>query len=214
MNNNSQVLDLGDWVVRRRLPHAQKSPRVIVLLHGWTGDENSMWIFTPRLPDKYLILAPRGLTKTPVGGFGWQNDGVAGWPRASDFTEASEELFDLVDSLKPLGVKSNRFDVMGFSQGAALAYTMLLQNPERIGKLAGLSGFLPEGLGEEIANRKLENKQIFMAHGTRDDMVSLDRARLAVEDLKSAGAEVIYCEEDVGHKLSAGCFRAMDDYFV
>jgi predicted esterase len=44
--------------------------------------------------------------------------------------------------------------------------------------------------------------------------VSLEKARDAVEGLKSAGADVIYCEEEVGHKLSSGCFRAMDSYFA
>ena len=58
------------------------------------------------------------------------------------------------------------------------------------------------------------DKKLFVAHVERDDMVSVDRARIVVEKLKSAGSEVVYCEEDVGHKLSVGCFRAMDDYFA
>jgi hypothetical protein len=31
--------------------------------------------------------------------------------------------------------------------------------------------------------------------------------------LEKAGATVTYCEEDVGHKLSAGCFRGLESYF-
>jgi hypothetical protein len=39
-------------------------------------------------------------------------------------------------------------------------------------------------------------------------------ARRVVQELKNAAAEVLYCEEDVGHKLSSGCFRGMGEYFA
>jgi phospholipase/carboxylesterase len=214
MSNNSHIMDIGDWVVRQRLPEEHRSARVILLLHGWTGDENSMWIFTPRLPENYLILAPRGISSTALGGYGWESAGASGWPEAADFQEAIQGLFELVDSFKSQDLDVNKIDVMGFSQGAALAYAMLVQYPEKIGKLAGLSGFLPDGLSDQITQHRLAEKQIFISHGLRDEMVSLERARSAVGALKSAGADVVYCEEDVGHKLSAGCFRAMDDYFA
>ncbi|MGB7095270.1 MAG: dienelactone hydrolase family protein, partial [Anaerolineales bacterium] len=130
-----------------------------------------------------------------------------------DFQDAIGSLFELVASFKYPELRSDQFDVMGFSQGAALAYTMVLQCPERINQLAGLSGFLPKGLDKEILGSRLKNKKIFVSHGRADEMVPVDQARIVVQELKSAGSELIYCEEDVGHKLSAGCFRAMDDYF-
>jgi len=215
MNDQVGITRVGDWVVRQRLPkNSNTSARIMLLLHGWTGDENSMWIFTPRIPEDYLILAPRGITKTSFGGYGWENVRFDGWPKAADFHNAIRGLFELVDMIDFPDLDSREIDVMGFSQGGALGCTMSLQYPERIGKLASLSGFIPEGLGDEIANRRLKGKKLFVAHGTRDNMVSLDKARTAVRDLKLAGSDVIYCEEDVGHKLSAGCFRAMDDYFA
>jgi phospholipase/carboxylesterase len=213
MSDTVDIVQIGDWVVRQKIPGNPGSTRLMLLLHGWTGDENSMWIFTPRIPDHYMILAPRGISSTPLGGYGWENAGTTGWPKAGDFQDAVQGLFDLVDLVVSPGLDTGQIDVMGFSQGAALAYTMLLNYPNRIGKLAGLSGFLPDGLNDEIAMHRLKGKKIFVSHGTRDDMVSLDYARSAVRDLKSAGSDVIYCEEDVGHKLSVGCFRAMDAYF-
>jgi len=213
MIDKTSIINLDDWTVRQRFPEGAGPQRLILLIHGWTGDENSMWIFAPRLPSNYVILSPRGISDTPLGGFSWEEKDVAGWPTADNFQDAIGALFDLVASVQHPELSTDQFDVMGFSQGAALAYTMLLLHPERINKLAGISGFLPEGLGEQIKDRRLLDKKIFVAHGRRDDMVSIDRARSVLRDLKSAGSEVIYCEEDVGHKLSAGCFRAMDDYF-
>ncbi len=214
MSENARLINVDDWIMRQRFPEGQGPYRLILLIHGWTGDENSMWIFSSRLPSNYLILSPRGISDTPLGGFGWEEKGVTGWPSAHNFQDAIGALFDLVDSIKHPELATEQFDVMGFSQGAALGYTMILQHPERINKLAGISGFLPDGLDEQIRENTLLDKKLFVSHGKRDDMVSVDRARIVVEKLKSAGSEVVYCEEDVGHKLSVGCFRAMDDYFA
>jgi phospholipase/carboxylesterase len=185
----------------------------MLLLHGWTGDENSMWIFTPRLPENYIIISPRGIFQTPLGGYGWRENSIKGWSTMNDFQPAMHALIDLIDSLGFPGNQSKRFNVMGFSQGAALAYSLALTYPEKVDKLAGISGFFPELQNGALLDGALKGKKVFVAHGLRDEMVPVDKARQVVKALKKSGAEVTYCEEDVGHKLSSGCFRGMDDFF-
>ena len=214
MSADKKISNIGDFVVRQRFSETPGPQRLLLLLHGWTGDENSMWIFTPRLPKNYLIISPRGTTSTPLGGYGWQDGKANGWPNASYFLPAIDALFNLVSSINFTGIETDRFDLMGFSQGAALAYTMALLYPERIDKLAGLSGFLPEGLETKIALGVLSGKKAFVAHGRMDELVPVSKARRVVEGLKTAGAEVVYCEEDVGHKLSSGCFQGLVEYFT
>ena len=75
-----------------------------------------------------------------------------------------------------------------------------------------LAGFVPSGLEDVIAQRPLAGKNIFVAHGTQDEMVPIDRARMSIELLEQAGAQVTYCEDEVGHKLSITCLRALEDY--
>ena len=214
MSGVTNVVKIGNWVVRQRIPDRGESLRLLLLLHGWTGDENSMWIFTPRLPQNYIIISPRGLFRTPLGGYGWGKSNIKGWPTMNDFRTAMQALMDLIDSLEFPGIQANQFNVMGFSQGAALGYALALTYPERINKLAGLSGFFPEPTQGGLLGGTLEGKRVFVAHGLKDELVPVDKARQVVEALKHSGAEVIYCEEDVGHKLSTGCFRGMDDYFA
>ena len=213
MNTETSVVEIGNWVFRQRIPVGDESHKLMLLLHGWTGDENSMWIFTPRLPENYIIISPRGMFQTPLGGYGWGKNSVKGWPTMSDFQPAMQALIDLVDSFSFPGNQAKRFNVMGFSQGAALAYSLALTYPERIDKLAGLSGFFPEPQKGALLEGVLKGKEVFVAHGLRDEMVPVEKARQVVEALKKSGAEVTYCEEDVGHKLSSGCFRGMDDFF-
>ena len=84
--------------------------------------------------------------------------------------------------------------------------------PQRIRKMGLLAGFVPSGIEEHILNRPLEGKSVFVAHGTKDDTVPVERARESMEILKRAGAAITYCEDDVGHKVSLNCVRALRSY--
>ncbi len=102
---------------------------------------------------------------------------------------------------------------MGFSQGAALTYAWSLLQADKIIDFACLSGFMPEGVDGIVQNHPLSGKQCYVTHGTEDELVPVEKARHAVDVLENAGAKVTYCEEDVGHKLSATCFRGMQKFF-
>ena len=76
-----------------------------------------------------------------------------------------------------------------------------------------LAGFIPSGLEELVPKRPLEGKEFFVAHGTKDETVTIDRARHSVVLLEQAGARVTYCEDEVGHKVSAHCVIALKNFF-
>ena len=109
---------------------------------------------------------------------------------------------------------ASQFDAMGFSQGAALVSAMALLHPERIGRLGVLAGFVPSGAESLAAQRPLSGKSVFVAHGTLDDRVNVELARHSVQVLQEAGASVTYCEDEVGHKLSSNCLRALQAFFT
>lgn len=184
------------------------------MIHGWTGDENSMWVFSSRLPRSALLIAPRGLYPNQgVSGYSWHADLPKPWPWVNDFQPAVEKLLSTISSRYfPQGDFST-LHLIGFSQGAALAYSIAITHPGQIASLAGLSGFLPDGASGWLANERLKGLPVFVAHGTQDERVPVEKARMSVSLLESAGADVIYCEDDVGHKLSAKCFRGLEAFY-
>lgn len=204
---------IGEVVFCEWLPESMTPWPVIVMLHGLTGDENSMSIFAHRMPKGYTLIAPRGIYTSRLGGYSWQASESNGWPSISEFLRSVEVLFRLLVPLNFPELDLDRINLLGFSQGAALAYTMAIISPEKIGKVAGISGFMPEEIDEFIEHRPLVGKEIFVAHGKLDRLVPIDKAREVVEKLKHGGATVGYCEEDVGHKLSASCFRDIETFF-
>jgi phospholipase/carboxylesterase len=217
MNEKLKILEIQNWIIRYRLPDGDGPYPVIWLLHGWTGDEDSMWIFASRLSNDYLLLAPRGLFKTPMGGYSWHHmsDNKI-WPSVEDFRPAVNELILLMDHWPTSAPAADfsRFRMAGFSQGGALAYSFAMLHPKLIIALAGLASFLPDNSAKYLHPTRLKDILIYISHGVKDNLVPVTRARQAVEQLDQAGAQVQYCESDVGHKLSAECFKGMEVFFT
>lgn len=204
---------ISDLIVRLRIPNQDSEYPVLLLLHGWTGDENSMWVFESRLPQDNIIIAPRGIFPSPLGGYGWRKSNGDRWPNMDDFTPAITSINELISKKELVQADFSRLYLVGFSQGAALAYAFSIEYPDRVSAIAALSGFLPKDVESTIENSNLNGLPIYITHGSQDELVPVARARVAVETLTRAGAMVSYCEEEVGHKLSATCFNGMESFF-
>ena len=211
---NTDLIEFEDWTLRiRKTDHP--SPRLLLMLHGFTGDENSMWVFARDLPSHYWIVAPRAPHVTEPSGYSWRppQDGTFGRPSLEQLRPAAEALVRLVNAYQlSAKIDARVFDLMGFSQGAAMSNLLAFLYPERIRKTGILAGFVPSGLDELVAQRPLTGKPFFVAHGTKDETVPVERARASIEILEQAGAQVTYCEDEVGHKVSLTCLRALKDF--
>lgn len=211
----SNQISIDNWVMRIQRPAGNGPYPVLLMLHGWTGDENSMWIFANRLPKDVLLIAPRGIyLSKSTGGYSWYAERTKPWPLINDFSEATEKLYNTLREQNFPEGDFAKIHLVGFSQGAALAYTMTIMHPERVASLAGLAGFLPDNSSAWLENAKLQGLSVFIAHGTVDNLVPVERARESVELLEEAGASVTYCEDQVGHKLSAKCFRGLEAFYA
>ncbi len=214
VQSDTQLVSFQGWTLRVR-PAVQGPARLLLLVHGWTGDENSMWVFTRNLRPQYWIMAPRALYETDPAGYSWRPEpaGRHDWPTFEDLQPAVQSLLSMTDAYAAEnGIDAAQFDTVGFSQGAALVAAMALLHPERIGRAGILAGFIPQG-GEILArDRRLDGKPFFVAHGTQDPRVPIEHARSAARVLEQAGAQVTYCEDDVAHKLSLKCLRALEGF--
>jgi len=213
---DTQLIEFEGRTLRIR-ESPDPSPRLLLLIHGLTGDENVMWVFARDLPAHYWMVAPRAPHTAQPSGYSWRPppfetmDG----PSLEQLKQNAEALIRLVDAYAAsVGIEASTFDVMGFSQGAAMSNVLAFLYPNRVGKTGILAGFIPHGLEELVSQRPLEGKSFFVAHGTKDERVTVERARSSVALLEQAGAKVTYCEDDVAHKVSLNCLRALKEFFL
>jgi phospholipase/carboxylesterase len=103
---------------------------------------------------------------------------------------------------KERGMPAHRIVLAGFSQGCAIALFTGLRHRERLAGIAGLSGYLPlanAAAEHAVANRDLP---IFLAHGTHDEVLTLDRGEASRDALQALGYPVEWHEYVMGHAVS------------
>lgn len=110
----------------------------------------------------------------------------------------------LIEREEGRGMAPERIVLMGFSQGAVLALQTALRAPQRLAAVVALSGYLPLNaralqMESNIANQRLP---IFLGHGEHDEVISIDRARVARTVLQVMGHLVDWHLYDMGHEIS------------
>ena len=177
-----------------------------------------MWVFASRLPKNALLLAPRApypSISDSNAGYSWVQQRSSSLSTVDDFS-SGQQLFNALTKELPNKIDADfsKFSLIGFSQGAAFCYAYALKNSNRVNKIAALAGFLPEGCRSLVPDKPLNGKEVYIAHGLRDDTVPVTHAHEAKEVMGLAGAKVQYCEDDIGHKLGAQCFTQLADFFA
>ena len=217
------------------LPEEVPHPRAaVVLVHGRAGDARVMWPFNRVFREKKPIaVSPEGFYEDPVGGKSWwlieewgKDEGWDEGPRKptrpEKLTDAVNKLDFFVSALPDLyPVDPDKIFAFGFSQGAAMVSTLSLRKPSMFKGVALLAGFIPRVvfddadsfIAPEITAGTATVPKYFMASGTLDDTIPIVKAERGRDQLRSIGAEVTYCAEDVGHKVGASCMKKFKEWF-
>ena len=75
--NNTSLEIFENWTLRVRTP-AHTPARVLLMLHGWAGDENSTWVFARNFPtDTLSKLKTAYIEQGPM-----RDNAAHGWVRA------------------------------------------------------------------------------------------------------------------------------------
>jgi len=181
---------------------------VIVLLHGRSGTEDAMWIFSKAIPSGWIVAAPRGIKPDPGGGFAWHPRQRDEWPPLRMFEEAVAAIAHFIKALPELsGADLGEVYLMGFSQGAAAAYATAMRHPGLVKGIAGLVGFVPVNSERAVETDALKDLPIFMAVGLDDPYIPVARTQGCAETLRNSGAILAYHEYHTGHRLNAKGMR-------
>ena len=122
-------------------------------------------------------------------------------------------LESLIHEQHGLGLAYDRIILAGFSQGGAIILQTGLRFPHRLGGLMALSTYLPgaERLKEERSHANADTS-IFMAHGSDDPMISIDRAITSCDKLLELDYPVEWKTYRMDHAVCPEEIADIDDW--
>ncbi len=99
-------------------------------------------------------------------------------------------------------IDPQRVLLAGFSQGGALALHTVLHGSILLGGTIALSTYLPlRALATQASEKRLVHTEIFMAHGTQDEILPFEIGHLSKDILLNIGANIDWHEYPMGHQL-------------
>ncbi|GAA3279083.1 alpha/beta hydrolase [Nesterenkonia halobia] len=136
-------------VVWSREPDERRDTHLVVLLHGYGSHEHDLLGLVPNLPEEFTYASLRG-PQTAGPGYGW----FALDPQdlsydSAEVLQAAEDVWSWIESVQDQHLSVT---LLGFSQGMAVATTLLRTRPHQLAAVVGLSGFvLDPGEDERVA---------------------------------------------------------------
>ena len=127
--------------------------------------------------------------------------------------ESAELLRAVIEQQKARGIASDKIVLAGFSQGGAIALHTALRSTEKLAGLMALSTYLPlhsKFEQEVVADAAVGDTSlpIFMAHGSHDPVLTIDRGQNSAELLRKHGFTVDWHVYPMAHQV---CMEEIND---
>lgn len=187
-------------------------PPLLVMLHGAGSNEHDLLGLAPYLDGRLMIASVRAPFQNGAGGFAWFRTAyTAGGAMIDEEQETASRtaLARFIDEIAgEHGANRGTIFLLGFSQGATMALTLMLASPARYAGALAFGGRLLPQVSVALATRTaLRDRHLFVGHGLLDDVVPVARARSARSFLLDAGFDLDYREYSTGHEISGAALR-------
>ncbi|MDG1685626.1 MAG: alpha/beta fold hydrolase [Flavobacteriaceae bacterium] len=200
------------YLVRQPKSVGITNPPLLVLIHGYGSNENDLFSFAEYLHPDLLVISLRAPLNLPMMGHAWYSihfDAEQGkWSDDAEAIGSRELVLQFLDELMQIHpYDKSQVHLLGFSQGAILSFSLALTYPNRFASIVALSGYL----NENITTIPMEGKipQIYVGHGTQDEVVPYEWDKQGVERLRQAGIDVHFDSFPVGHTISQDGFHKL-----
>ena len=117
-----------------------------------------------------------------------------------EITRAYIEL--LIAQENQRGITNNHIVLAGFSQGGAMALYIMARQQQSLAGVLALSTYLPvkDKLGSDKTSTSISTP-IFMAHGTFDEVITLERCQQSLRVLQENGYQIEWHEYPMAHSV-------------
>ena len=202
--------DIG--FIHRFLPGEDRaSSEILLVLHGTGGDENNLIGIGQAIAPGAAILSPRGnvLENGAPRFFKRLAEGVFD---PKEVRSRGEELASFIRAaISKYSLNPERIFAMGYSNGANIASTVMLIDPEL---LRGAILFRPMLVLETDGRSDLSGKGVFISAGQMDPIVPVKSIVRLVELFEASHADVTLKWQQAGHNLLPSEVREAADWLA
>jgi phospholipase/carboxylesterase len=182
-------------------------PPLLLLLHGYGANEDDLFSLAPYVDERFMIVSARAPFMLQPMSYAWFSLDFTpqGIIVNLDEVESSRRTVHkfISEIVEAYECDPNAVHLMGFSQGAMLSLAVALTYPGSAAGVVAMSGrVLPQALDQIADKDTLTGLPIFVAHGSRDMLISINHARDARAKLSELPVELTYREYDMGHEIS------------
>ena len=181
----------------------------VIWMHGLGADGHDFEPVVPEIPltvpVRYVFPhAPRQAVTINRGMVmrAWYDVSGQGDEDAAGLRRSQRLVEELVADERARGIPAGRIVLAGFSQGGAMALQTGLRHPERLAGIMALSCYVPiaatVAAEAQAANRDIP---IFMAHGTGDPVIPVERAQIGRDLLVKLGYRVQWHAYPMPHSV-------------
>ncbi len=206
--------------ITRPSKNTTKQPNGLFLFHGYGSDENDLFSFAAELPEDLFIISVRAPMPMQPHGNAWYTihwDGPNG--KFNDTEEATQSRDVIAKFIKEAteayNLNPNTISLLGFSQGCILSLAVALSYPKLAKNIIGLSGYIdPEMLQAGYESADFSSLNIFVSHGSADQVIPLTWAEKTVPFLQKLGIETELKIYPVGHGVAPQNFYDFKEWLL
>lgn len=187
----------------------EKAAITIIIMHGYGADEYDLLPIVKQFQGNYNAISIQAPIELDWGGFAWYHltqtiTGIHGDDASR--IESEQKVVDFLRKQKEDG-KLGDVILLGFSQGAAMCYSLLANEAFHglglnLKAVISLSGYIPLDVRPKLSARQLGGLPVFISHGLYDDLIPPQALDSAKELLEKQGATVTAKTYEIGHGLT------------
>ncbi|MDO5634765.1 MAG: phospholipase [Micrococcus sp.] len=208
-----------EFTVRWSHPQGERTDHLLVILHGFGANEHDLFSLAEHLPPRLTVASVRAPLTLQPGSFAWfplSQDPVTG-ELGSEAAQVRDAVVDLRAWVHEVRGAFSTVSLLGFSQGMAMATSLLRLDPGDYACTVGLSGFVVDPHGDEELMTQLFTRdaevaelkpKLFWGRGQADPIISEQRVEAShawlnehVDLMKVvyAGLEHSISPQELGH---------------
>jgi len=193
------------------------TPALVILLHGRGAWAKTIFSIEGLLDPRFHVISIQAPYPSAIGGFEWfhplAETGDSEIADATRFDESERLLTREIEShIERTGSAQAPLFLWGFSQGAAMALIVGLRGKLQVTGMVPMSGFLPS----PIKRWKQWNTKtrVLLAHGTNDEVLSVESSLNTQSFLESKGIPVEYYEYKGRHKMTLDSIAYINNWIA